>query len=187
MKAQHCRLRLMQPVMWRRMAQRQVHLSLLQFNPSPGFSFSLQSSSRYSGSRRKSVCKVLLRKCKLFSCYVTQPETCAINCSEVPPTNGSTELSSPRRSVPTDAALRRLHVHNARDLASACGNIAPGKRGFYHTTPCQHSTVTFNTSYTVLVCWSVQLPQHAAHAVADQRVPCSPSKVTPLSCACLCS
>ncbi|KAK9828033.1 hypothetical protein WJX81_003552 [Elliptochloris bilobata] len=31
------------------------------------------------------------------------------------------------RSVPTDAALRRLHVNNARDLASACSTIAPGR------------------------------------------------------------
>ena len=120
----------MQPVMRRRMAQRQVHLSLLQINPSHGFSFPLQSSTQYSsGSVRNCVGKVFMRECKL-QLLLTQPETCFNHCSEVPPANGSTELSSPRRSVPTDAALRRLHVHNARDLASACSNIAPGKRGF---------------------------------------------------------
>ena len=68
-----------------------------------------------------------MRSCSL-QLLLTRPETCSNYCSEVPPANGSAELSSPRRSVPTDAALWRLHVHNARDLASACGSIAPGKR-----------------------------------------------------------
>ena len=58
---------------------------------------------------------------------LTWPETITTKRSGVSGASGVAELGLPRRSVSTDAALQRLHVHNARDLASACGNIAPGK------------------------------------------------------------
>ena len=143
----------MQPVMRHRIAQRQVQLLQLQINPSPGFPFSLQSSSSVQWQQQK-LCLQGPQEQVRFQLLLTQPKTCFIHCPEVPPANGSTELSSPRRSVPTDAALRRLHVHNARDLASACGNIAPGKRGFEHTTPCWHST---SLSAQAMLCLSAGL------------------------------